>query len=106
MLLFRSLCLGLLGACVLLLSQLQMRPASHVHVATQVSASAIVAPTSPPASSVINIATRDCGLGDNAAQVCFATDLLPLFQLAHDERVLDVVISGPRGERRVVVRMP
>lgn len=86
MLVFRSLTLGLLGACVLLLAQLQLRQTRHVHVVTQVLAPTVAA--AAPASktaTIINIATTQCPSG--GVQTCFATDLIPLLRLAPDERV-------------------
>lgn len=156
MLVFRSLTLGLLGACVLLLAQ---RPSTHVHLIASgpEPAPAVTArPSSVP--TIINIATKECHLGSGVFTTCFATDLMPLLSLQPAEQItavgdakvadaaagfeelarangmdaatfdrsdlaelatssalwfvkkehgryLDLVIEGPRGERRVLVLM-
>jgi hypothetical protein len=98
MLVFRSLTLGLLGACVLLLAQLQLRQPSHVHVVNHLPAPTVPAPASM-APTIINIATQECHIGSGMRQPCFATDLLPLLRVAPDERVTAIGDTkvDPRG---------
>jgi len=129
MLVYRSLVLGLLGACVMLLAQ---RPATYIHIASPAPdgniafgmfpAAAPPRTTIPP--TIIDVATAASG---------DAIALSSLLHLAPDERIVavqdeqvdadaasaltsfgwpksagrytDLTVSGPRGERRVLVLM-
>ncbi|HVI00809.1 MAG TPA: hypothetical protein VM513_07455 [Kofleriaceae bacterium] len=89
MLVFRSIVVGLLGACVLLLAQ---RPITHIHVdASQpvVDAAAAAAP-SPPSTTIIDVGMRRCLPSVSGGYPCFASDPLALLRLAADERVTAV----------------
>jgi hypothetical protein len=111
MLVYRSLVLGLLGACVMLLAQ---RPVAYIHVAAPSSERAMLAaPPSNTQPTIIDLSTSLCADGS-----CDAIQLLSLLHLAPDERVvalqdapkvagnyIDLTVSSPRGERRVLVLM-
>lgn len=132
MLVFRSMVLGLLGACVLLLAQ---RPITHIHVdASRPSVVAsLAAPASPtPAPTIIDLALRYCYPNTSGVHACFASEPLELLKLAPGERVtavgdtqvegwwaikqaldgqayrgdgqyIDLTIAGGDGERRALL---
>ena len=113
MLLFRSLAVGLMGACVMLLA---VRPAYDVRVAQEPPPAPVVAPTS---ASIVDVARgvapeqvpslialapgeHVVAIGDRAV----ANDLDAGAELVAGARgggFLDLDVRGARGERRVLV---